>query len=139
MEEVRKVNAQRFEMEQLDGIVHFNRAERWIVGMKNVRNDEFWVRGHIPGRPLMPGVVIVEAAAQLCTYCFRVALSLGDDIFLGFAGLNNVKFRGIVVPGDKLIVIAKNMDMRPRRAIFETQAVVGDRLVYEGEITGMPI
>ena len=139
MEEVRKVNAQRFEMEQLDGIIHFNKAERWIVGVKNVRNDEFWVRGHIPGRPLLPGVVIVEAAAQLCTYCFRVSLSLGEDIFLGFAGLNNVKFRGIVVPGDKLIVMAKNMDMRPRRAIFETQAVVGDRLVYEGEITGMPI
>lgn len=139
MEEVRKYNLQRFDMEQLDGILLERPAEKLVVGFKNVRDNEFWVKGHIPGRPLLPGVVMVEAAAQLCSFYFLKHVIPGQKVFLGFAGLTNVKFRGTVVPGERLVIIAHARDMRARRAIFDTQGVVGDRLVYEGEITGMPI
>jgi len=136
-DEIRRCNPQRYEMEQLHGILHFSLEEGVAVGFKDVRPDEFWVRGHIPGRPLMPGVLICEAAAQLCSYYFRLALPM--DKFLGFGGMEEVKFRGAVVPGDRLILIAKKADLNPRKATFNCQAFVGTRMVYEGTIIGMPM
>ena len=66
-EAIRKVNPQRFEMEQLDGVVHLDIVNKIVIGYKDVRYDEFWVRGHMPGYPLLPGVLMCEASAQLCS------------------------------------------------------------------------
>ena len=65
---IRKFNPQRFEMEQLSAIVYENTETLVCAGYKDVGDDEFWVRGHMPQMPLMPGVVMLEAAAQLCSY-----------------------------------------------------------------------
>lgn len=132
---IRTVNPHRFEMEQLNGILKFDPANGIIIGFKDVKEGEFWVRGHIPGRPLLPGVLMIEAAAQLCTYYYK--RSNKDNRFLGFAGIDKVKFRGTVSPGDKLLIIAKKIELRSRRAIFDTQGVVNNKLVFEGVITGM--
>ncbi len=137
IEQIRTVIQHRYEMEQLSGIITFDPEHKIIVGFKDVSASEFWVRGHIPGRPLMPGVMMLEAAAQLCTYYYKKATQ--DDRFLGFGGIDKVKFRGKVVPGDKLILIAKNKELRSRRAIFDTQGVVGKNLVFEGVIIGMVV
>lgn len=137
MNDIRDAIPHRFEMEQLSGIVKFDPEQKIIVGYKDVSNTEFWVRGHIPGRPLMPGVLMLEAAAQLCTYYYKQTTK--DDRFLGFGGIDKVKFRGKVVPGDKLILIAKNKELRSRRAIFDTQGVVNGNLVFEGVIIGMVV
>src|SRR5690349_5756796 len=67
-EAIRKINPQRFEMEQIDAIVHIDRATHLLVGYKDVRADEFWTRGHMPDYPLLPGVLMCESAAQLCSY-----------------------------------------------------------------------
>jgi 3-hydroxyacyl-[acyl-carrier-protein] dehydratase len=138
-DEIHKFNPQRFEMEQLHGIVHMDLSKAHVVGVREVRDDEFWVRGHIPGRPLMPGVLMLEAAAQLCSFLFKHAVPQDPDRFLGFAGIDGVKFRGAVVPGDRLVLMAAGTELRPRRAIFQTQGVVKDRLVFEATIIGMPV
>jgi len=67
-EAIDEVNPQRFEMQQLDGILWYDKDKRLILGYKDVTEDEFWARVHIPGRPLMPGVIMVEAAAQLSSF-----------------------------------------------------------------------
>ncbi|MEE9515076.1 MAG: 3-hydroxyacyl-ACP dehydratase FabZ family protein [Candidatus Brocadiales bacterium] len=137
IEDIREINPHRYEMEQLTAILRYDPDNKLIVGYKDVTADEFWVRGHIPGRPLMPGVLMVEAAAQLCTYYYKRAMA--DERFLGFGGVDKVKFRGTVVPGDKLILIAKNLELRPRRAIFDAQGVVDDRIVFGARIIGMAV
>lgn len=137
IETIRTVIPHRYEMEQLSGIIKFDPEHQIIVGYKDVTQNEFWVRGHIPGRPLMPGVLMLEASAQLCTYYYKKTTQ--DDRFLGFGGIDNVKFRGKVVPGDRLILIAKNKELRSRRAIFDTQGVVDGKLVFEAVIIGMVV
>lgn len=137
IETIRAVIPHRYEMEQLSGILKFDVEQGVIIGYKDVANNEFWVRGHIPGRPLMPGVMMLEAAAQLCTYYYKQTTK--DERFLGFGGIDKVKFRGKVVPGDKLLLIAKNKELRSRRAVFDTQGVVDGKLVFEGVIIGMVV
>ena len=136
-DEIRRFNAQRYEMEQLDGIIHLDVDQGLIVGFKDVGDDEFWVRGHIPGRPLFPGVLMCEAVAQLCSYYYKAASR--EERFLGFGGLDDVKFRGEVAPGDRLILVARCNELRSRRATFSCQAFVDGRMVYQGTIIGMPM
>jgi len=134
---IRECNPHRFEMEMLSGIIHIDTAAGEIVAYKDVRANEFWVRGHIPGRPLMPGVLMIEAAAQMSSFYYKYVQK--DPRFLGFGGVDGVKFRGQVVPGDRLLLVGKVVEIRNRRAVFDTQGVVGDRLAFEARITGMPI
>ena len=136
-EKIRKRNAQRYEMEHLDGVICCRPEEKLIVGFKDVADDEFWVRGHIPGRPLLPGVLMCEAAAQLCSYYYKEVTR--NDQFLGFGGLTGVKFRGPVSPGTRLILLARNTELNRRRATFDVQGIVDGKLVFEGAIIGMPM
>jgi len=110
LEEIRKYNPQRFEMEQLTAVVYANEADFSCVGYKDVSDHEFWVRGHMPGLPLMPGVVILESIAQLCSFVTQRYDLLGADI-VGFGGLEDVRFRDSVLPGDRLIVDLKVRDL----------------------------
>jgi len=135
--EIRQYNPHRYEMEQLSGVIHLDAAAGQIVAFKDVRADEFWVRGHIPGRPLLPGVLMIEAAAQMSSLYYKRVT--GDARFLGFGGVDAVKFRGQVAPGDRLLLLGQVIEIRGRRAVFDTQGVVEDRLVFEARITGMPI
>jgi 3-hydroxyacyl-[acyl-carrier-protein] dehydratase len=102
-EAICKVNPQRFEMQQLDGILWYDKEKRLILGYKDVRGDEFWVRGHIPGRPVMPGVIMVEAAAQLSSFFTKQVYE--EKGFIGFAGIDTAKFRSIVEPGQRLYLL----------------------------------
>ena len=86
IDEIRKVNPQRFEMEQLTAILHVDREGNGLIGYKDITPNEFWVRGHMPEFPLMPGVVLCECAAQLARFYARKYELLEGD-FLGFGGM----------------------------------------------------
>jgi 3-hydroxyacyl-[acyl-carrier-protein] dehydratase len=135
IEEIRKIIPQRHEMEMLTAIVHD--GEDLMVGYKDVTMEEFWVRGHIPGRPLMPGVMMIECAAQLCAfYTMRRNPEMG---FVGFARCDEVKFRGTVVPPTRLYMIVQLVERNRRRAVARAQGVVDGSLVFEATITGMSV
>ena len=137
-EAIRRGNPQRFEMEQLTAIVSLDAEKHLIIGYKDVRQDEFWVRGHMPDYPLMPGVMICEAAAQLSSfYCSVIKLNEGD--FIGFGGLEDVRFRGQVRPGDRLVLVSKAARVHRRQTVFETQGFVENNMVYHGRIIGVPL
>jgi 3-hydroxyacyl-[acyl-carrier-protein] dehydratase len=129
---------QRFEMAFLDRVHFLDREKGVAVGSRDLKADEFWVRGHIPGRPILPGVLSVEAMAQLCTFYYKCAYP-EDRRFFGFGGVDGVKFRGTVLPGDRLVVVCRATDVRPRRAVFDAQGIVNGKLVVEAVVTGMPV
>lgn len=138
-DEIRRYNPQRHEMEQLTAIV-FDDVERGIcVGYKDVSTDEFWIRGHMPGMPLMPGVIMCEAAAQLCGYHVQ-RHNLMQAEMLGFGGLDEIRFRGTVVPGDRLVIVAEKLQLRPGQMVRSRfQCLIRDSVVCEGIIRGIPI
>jgi 3-hydroxyacyl-[acyl-carrier-protein] dehydratase len=135
---IRKINPQRFHMEQLTAIVLVDPEQHVIAGFKDVRADEFWVNGHMPGYPLLPGVLICEAAAQLSSY-YIVTQGLLDGDFLGFGGMEEVRFRGMVHIGDRLVLMGKGKRMNRRRFVVSVQGFVGKTMVFSGDIIGVPI
>ncbi len=136
---IRKIIPQRHEMEQLSGVYYCDTGRGVIAGFKDVRPDEFWVRGHLPGRPLLPGVVMLEAGAQLSAVLYHLSLGAEAAPFIGYAGLEDVRFRGTVEPGTRLFLFARVRSLRPRLAVFETQGAVADRLVFEAVVKGIPV
>jgi 3-hydroxyacyl-[acyl-carrier-protein] dehydratase len=139
IEQIRKYNPQRFEMEQLTAIIYEDAERVACAGYKDVTDQEFWVRGHMPGMPLMPGVVMLEAVAQVCCYCSHKYGLLGDSM-VGFGGLEEVRFRDPVVPGDRLVVMCELLKVRkPRLIICRFQGMVKRNIVVEGILKGIPI
>ena len=132
-----QINPHRGAMRLLDAIVHLSDDHKQLVAYRDVRDDEFWAAGHIPGQPIFPGVLMIEAAAQLASFsCLR---RMPKASFMGFVGVDKVKFRGQVVPGDRLYVLCDEIEFRPRRCVCLTQGLVNDELVFEAVITGMPM
>lgn len=139
LNEIRRYNRQRFEMEQLTAVCHVDFEKKAGVGYKDVRHDEFWCRGHMPDYPVMPGVIICEIAAQLCSYLSLKFDLLGSEV-LGLGGMDEIRFRDQVRPGDRLVMVAQLVKVR-RGAIVVSrfQGFVNQALVCEGTIKGVPL
>ncbi|QDU71563.1 3-hydroxyacyl-[acyl-carrier-protein] dehydratase FabZ [Mucisphaera calidilacus] len=136
-EQIEAVNPHRGVMRMIDHVAYHSPGLDRMVAIREIRDDEFWGPGHIPGRPIFPGVLMIEAAAQVCSLLYLMRME-GVD-FLGFVGADNFRFRGQVVPGDRLVILALEVEFRKRRSICDVQGLVGDTIVFEGRVTGMPL
>ncbi len=136
-EEIRRYNPQRYEMEQLTAICHEDPVKGVCVGYKDLGPDEFWVRGHMPGMPLMPGVIMCEAAAQLSSY-YSHRYKLMEGV-VGFGGLEDVRFRGVVRPGDRFVIVCHLLKLRRSIMTCEFQCFVNQNLVCEGVLKGVSL
>lgn len=138
-EDIALINPHRHELALLDGILYEDEASGRAVGYHDVRDDEFWVRGHFPEKALMPGVITCECAAQLCAYFARRSKLL-EDCLIALGGLDEIKFRGPVVPGDRLITMLEKIKGRRNILIVgRFQCFVEEELVVEGIIKGVAL
>jgi len=99
--EIEALIPHRWPMLMVDRIVENDPENKRIVGIKGITATEFWAQGHFPGLPILPGVLQVEALAQTMAVYVAKQPGFGDRIGL-FAGIDDVRFKRIVVPGDVL-------------------------------------
>jgi 3-hydroxyacyl-[acyl-carrier-protein] dehydratase len=135
--EIRRYNPQRYEMEQLTAICYEDAQNNICVGYKDLGPDEFWARGHMPGMPLMPGVIMCEAAAQVASYYSR-KYKLMDGL-IGFGGLERVSFRGVVRPGERFVIVCRLLKVRRTIMTCEFECFVNENLVCDGVLKGISL
>jgi 3-hydroxyacyl-[acyl-carrier-protein] dehydratase len=139
IEEIRVANPHRHEFEMLTGIVHLDPAVHLIVGFKDVKETDFWARGHMPGFPLFPGVLMCEAAAQMCGF-YYITQRIGDPgVLLGLAGIDEARFIRQVRPGERLVMVGTGVKVHRRLTRFRIVGQVGSEKAFEAVITGVPL
>lgn len=134
IEEIQELLPHRYPFLLVDRIIDYKESER-AVGIKNVTINEEFFQGHFPGRPLMPGVLIVEAMAQVG----GIVLAQLPDVPAGklfvFTGIDKVRIRRSVVPGDQLVITAEFLSLKRKRfAMMSTKAEVDGKLACSGEL-----
>lgn len=139
IEAIREINPQRGDMEHLTAILAEDVEQKKCVGYKDVTHNEFWIDGHMPDMPLMPAVIQLEAMAQLASFFTQRNDLLGAEM-VGFGGVDEARFRDVVVPGDRLLLMIQLQKARRNRMIVANfQGVVDGKLVVDGIIKGIPI
>lgn len=133
-EAIRLANPQRGDMEHLNEILYVDPALGRLIGVKNVRNDEFWVSGHIPGRPLLPGVLMIEAGAQLASFYVKTVEKWKG--FVGFGGVDECKFRAQIAPGCRMLILGQKLWERHHRICCAIQGVVDGTIAFETNVVG---
>lgn len=129
--EIQNIIPHRYPFLLVDRILEIEPMKR-AVGIKNVTNTEPFFQGHFPGQPVMPGVLILEAMAQVGGVAMLEPAENRGGIAL-FAGIDRVKFRKPVVPGDQLRMVAEIIKVRSTMGKLWAEAYVDDQLVAEGE------
>lgn len=130
--EVRKHLPHRFPFLLVDKII--DKGDQYIVGVKNVTNDEPFFQGHFPDEPIMPGVLIIEAMAQTGGLLVLGTVEESERYSTYFMKIDNVKFRQKVIPGDTLIFhVSFLTELRRGCAMMKGRAFVGEKLVCEAE------
>lgn len=136
-DDIAKLNPHRGEMALLDWIVWETPDHRQVVGLKHIRHDEFWVPGHFPARPMFPGVLMIEAGAQLACFSFNVRQP--DPKVVAFLRIDQASFRASVQPGDDLYLLCVEIKYGRRQFQSQIQGIVGDRLAFDARISGMSL
>ena len=124
----------RYPFLMIDRIVEMEPNVR-AVGIKNVTVNEPFFQGHFPGNPIMPGVLIVEAMAQLAGVLAFSSGMQGSSVY--FMSIEKAKFRRPVVPGDQVKLEIKVLQQRGNVWRFSGQALVDEKVVSESEFTAM--
>jgi len=127
----------RHEFQMLDGVCLLDQEANTSAAYVDCHEDAWWARGHIPGRPILPGVLQLEAAAQLLAFMTKYVD--GIKSFVAFGGVERCRFREAVFPPSRMIVISRVTENRPRRVRGDVQGIVDGRVVFHAEIAGLAL
>ena len=131
---IMKLLAHRYPFLLIDRVIEVVPGDK-ITALKNVTNNEPFFQGHFPGRPIMPGVLIVEAMAQAGgILAYLTGSTEQRSRLIYFMGMDKVRFRKPVVPGDQILFNAKIIKFRSKVAKMSGIATVDDQLVAEAEL-----
>jgi 3-hydroxyacyl-[acyl-carrier-protein] dehydratase len=137
-EDLRTTLPHRGTFQLLDGICHLDRETKIAVGYKDWTADAWWAKDHIPGKPLMPGVLMIEGAAQIASFLIKKVSDWEIDRFIGLAGLNEVRMRGTVVPPARVYFVSGNVKFSGRRmARMPAQVFCNGQMTMEMELLGV--
>lgn len=136
---VRAANPHRFEFEMLSGVVHVDPARHLLVGFKDLRADDFWTRGHMPGFPLFPGVLMCEAAAQLTAFYYMTQGVGPTGVLMGLGAIDEARFTRPVRPGERLVLVGTGLKVHRRLTRFRVEGFVGKEPTFGAVVTGVPL
>jgi 3-hydroxyacyl-[acyl-carrier-protein] dehydratase len=139
IEAVRAAIPHRFEFEMLSGVVHVDPVAKIIVGFKDLKADEFWTRGHLPGFPILPGVLMCEAAAQLTAFYYMTQGVGPLGVLMGLGAMDAARFVRMVRPGERLVLVGTGLKVHRRLTRFRVQGFVGKDPAFEATVTGVPL
>ena len=136
-EQIEKIIPHRGNMRLVDEIREYNDTS--AVGIKYVRDDEFWCAGHFPNNPIMPGVLQIEALAQTACYVAfsRVSEAERENMLGYFTTMERIKFSHMVRPGDKLELHVELLMTKMKLHRFHGIALVGGKKVAEATFTAI--
>jgi beta-hydroxyacyl-ACP dehydratase FabZ len=130
--EILSILPHRYPFLLVDRIIELEEGKR-IVGIKNLTINEPFFQGHFPGRPIMPGVLQMEAMAQVAGILLNRTLG-GEGKISFFAAIDNARFRRPVVPGDQLRMEIEIINAKPRLSKVSAKAFVDGKLVSEADL-----
>ncbi len=133
IQQIMQLLPHRYPFLLVDRIVELEEGKR-VVGIKNVTMNEPFFQGHFPGHPIMPGVLIIEAMAQVGGVFAMICDKIGNDKVTYFAGIDNARFRRPVIPGDVLRLELEMVNCKRGLYCFQGKAYVGETLVAEAEL-----
>ncbi|WP_027339493.1 3-hydroxyacyl-ACP dehydratase FabZ [Halonatronum saccharophilum] len=132
--QIKKILPHRYPFLLVDRILEIKENKK-IVGLKNVTTNEEFFNGHFPGHPIMPGVLILEAMAQVAGVGLLQSVDNPEDKVPYFGRIDNVRFRKPVVPGDQLILEVEIVKLRRSIGKVEAKALVDGKVVTEATLT----
>jgi beta-hydroxyacyl-ACP dehydratase FabZ len=137
--EIQEVLPHRYPFLLVDRIVELELGKR-VVGLKNVTINEPFFPGHFPGYPIMPGVLILEAMAQVGGFLLMRSLNArAEKKVLYFTGIDGARFRRPVVPGDQLVLEVEFLQLRRQMARMKGLALVDGKLAVEAEMSAVVV
>ena len=134
VEDILEILPHRYPFMLVDRIIEHLPEENRIVGLKNLTFNETFFQGHFPGNPVMPGVLQLEAMAQVAGVMLNLRAGNKGKIAY-FMSINNAKFRRMVKPGDQLRIEIEGVRIRSRMAVVKGCAYVGEELASEAELS----
>jgi 3-hydroxyacyl-[acyl-carrier-protein] dehydratase len=136
-EELRRCLPQRDTFQLLDGIVHLDRERNIAVGYKDWDEKPWWGEAHIPGRPLFPGVLMIEGGAQIATFLVKQQDQWMSGQMIGLAGIDGVRIRGQVTPPARVYFVSSVEKISGRRlARMNAQVFCEGAMVMEMVVMG---
>lgn len=134
IKEILEILPHRYPFVMVDRILEYAEGE-FITGIKNVTINESFFMGHFPGEPVMPGVMILEGMAQIGALLAYKSMpeAIGDKLVY-FAGIDKVRFRKMVRPGDQLLFRVECIKMKPKLSKMSARVYVDDQLAAEAEL-----